>query len=180
MKTTEAIIAFHFLSRPFIRRALDDFTLGERAMEVDIDHLPATSRRAFLAVIRSAFNEINSDFRIEIEQKIPVPGSPDVLVSYEELPAHDEMGEPEVVIPKRADVAARPRLSRGRPAGLDQYRPEDCRYSSTSIRKPTRRSQRRMPNSGGRCSNSGTSFPEKACDSPATEKPSFKSSSETT
>ena len=58
------------------------------------------TRRAFLAVIRSAFNEINSNFRIEIEQKIPVPGSPDVLVSYEELLAHEEMGEPEIVIPK--------------------------------------------------------------------------------
>jgi internalin A len=58
------------------------------------------TRRPFLAVIRSAFNEINSNFKIEIEQKIPVPGHPDVLVSYEELLAHEEMNEAEIVIPK--------------------------------------------------------------------------------
>ena len=32
------------------------------------------TRRAFLAVIRSAFAEINSNFKIEIKQMIPVPG----------------------------------------------------------------------------------------------------------
>jgi small GTP-binding protein len=56
--------------------------------------------RAFLAVILSAFDEINSNFKIEIERKIPVPGFPDVLVSYQDLLDLEEMGEPEVVIPK--------------------------------------------------------------------------------
>jgi small GTP-binding protein len=58
------------------------------------------TRRAFLAVIRSAFNEINSNFKIEIEQKIPLPGSPEVLVSYKDLLAYEEMNEPEIVIPE--------------------------------------------------------------------------------
>ncbi|MBL8168409.1 MAG: leucine-rich repeat domain-containing protein [Acidobacteria bacterium] len=58
------------------------------------------TRRAFLAVIRSAFNEINSSFKIEIEQKIPVPGAPDVLVSYDDLLAHEEANEAEIFIPK--------------------------------------------------------------------------------
>jgi small GTP-binding protein len=58
------------------------------------------TRRAFLAVIRSAFDEINSNFKIEIEQKIPVPGSPQVLVSYQDLLAYEEMNEPQIIIPE--------------------------------------------------------------------------------
>jgi small GTP-binding protein len=58
------------------------------------------TRRAFLAVIRSAFDEINGNFKIEIEQKIPVPGSPEVLVSYKDLLAYEEMNELEIVIPE--------------------------------------------------------------------------------
>jgi hypothetical protein len=58
------------------------------------------TRRAFLAVIRSAFDEINSNFKIEIKQMIPVPGAPQVLVSYQELLVHEEMNEPEIVIPE--------------------------------------------------------------------------------
>ncbi len=58
------------------------------------------TRRAFLAVIRSAFDEINSNFKIEIKQMIPVPGFPQVLVSYKELLVHEEMNELEIVIPE--------------------------------------------------------------------------------
>jgi internalin A len=58
------------------------------------------TRRAFLAVIRSAFDEINSNFKIKIKQMIPVPGFPHVLVSYQELLVHEEMNELEVVIPE--------------------------------------------------------------------------------
>lgn len=58
------------------------------------------TRRAFLAVIRSAFDEINSNFKIEIKQMIPVPGYPQVLVSYKELLVHEEMNESEIVIPE--------------------------------------------------------------------------------
>ena len=58
------------------------------------------TRRAFLAVIRSAFDEINSNFKIEIEQKIPVPGFPQVLVSYKELLVYEEMNEQSILIPE--------------------------------------------------------------------------------
>lgn len=58
------------------------------------------TRRAFLAVIRSAFDEINSNFKIEIEQKIPVPGFPQVLVSYQDLLAYEEMNESQIIIPE--------------------------------------------------------------------------------
>ncbi|HEX8072221.1 MAG TPA: COR domain-containing protein [Pyrinomonadaceae bacterium] len=58
------------------------------------------TRRAFLAVIRSAFDEINSNFKIDIKQMIPVPGAPHVLVSYQELLVHEQMNEPEIVIPE--------------------------------------------------------------------------------
>jgi small GTP-binding protein len=56
------------------------------------------TRRSFLAVIRSAFDEINSNFKIEIKQMIPVPGFPGVLVSYKELLVHEEMNEQEILI----------------------------------------------------------------------------------
>ena len=58
------------------------------------------TRRAFLAVIRSAFEEINSNFKITIRQLIPVPEFPHVLVSYLELLVHEEMNEREIVIPE--------------------------------------------------------------------------------
>jgi small GTP-binding protein len=58
------------------------------------------TRRTFLAVIRSAFDEINSNFKIKIKQMIPVPDFPQVLVSYQELLVHEEMNEPEIVIPE--------------------------------------------------------------------------------
>ena len=58
------------------------------------------TRRAFLAVIRSAFAEINSNFKIEIKQMIPVPGHPEVLVSYDDLIVHEDMNKPEIVIPQ--------------------------------------------------------------------------------
>jgi len=58
------------------------------------------TRRAFLAVIRSAFDEINSNFKIEIKQMISVPDYPQVLVSYQELLVYEAMNEPEVVIPE--------------------------------------------------------------------------------
>jgi small GTP-binding protein len=56
------------------------------------------TRRAFLAVIRSAFDEINSNFKITIKQMIPVPGAQNTLVSYQELLVHEEMNESEIVI----------------------------------------------------------------------------------
>ncbi|HET9711760.1 MAG TPA: COR domain-containing protein [Pyrinomonadaceae bacterium] len=56
------------------------------------------TRRAFLAVIRAAFDEINSNFKIEIKRMIPVPGYPHVLVSYNDLTAHEDINEPEIVI----------------------------------------------------------------------------------
>jgi internalin A len=58
------------------------------------------TRRAFLAVILSAFEEINSNFKIKIERKIPVPGFPDEMVSYQDLLDLEEMGEAEVIIPR--------------------------------------------------------------------------------
>lgn len=58
------------------------------------------TRRAFLAVIRSALNEINSNFKIEIKQMIPVPGYPQLLVSYKELLVYEEMNEREILIPE--------------------------------------------------------------------------------
>jgi len=66
------------------------------------------TRRAFLAVIRSAFDEINSNFKIEIKQMIPVPNYPEVLVSYNDLIVHEEMNKPEIVVAQlRKEFAVR-------------------------------------------------------------------------
>ena len=58
------------------------------------------TRRAFLAVIRSALDEINSNFKIEINQMIPMPNFPQVLVSYQDLLAYEESNESEIFIPE--------------------------------------------------------------------------------
>jgi internalin A len=58
------------------------------------------SRRAFLAVIRSALDEINGNFTIKIDRKIPVPSHPEVLISYNDLLAYEEMNELEIVVPE--------------------------------------------------------------------------------
>ncbi|HKQ75083.1 MAG TPA: COR domain-containing protein [Blastocatellia bacterium] len=47
------------------------------------------TRRGFLAVIRSAFDEINSNFKIVIKRMIPLPDYPDVLVSYDDLVVYE-------------------------------------------------------------------------------------------
>jgi small GTP-binding protein len=73
--------------------------LVDRKIFISINGKEQT-RRAFLAVIRSAFDEINSNFKITIKQMIPVPGFPQVLVSYKELLVHEEMNELEIVIPE--------------------------------------------------------------------------------
>lgn len=73
--------------------------LVDRKIFISINGKEQT-RRAFLAVIRSAFAEINNNFKIEIKQMIPVPGFPNELVSYQDLLDLEEMGEPEIVIAK--------------------------------------------------------------------------------
>jgi hypothetical protein len=59
-----------------------------------------SARRAFLAVIRSAYDEINSNFKIEIKEMIPIPAFPGVLVSYKDLIMHEEMSEQAILIPE--------------------------------------------------------------------------------
>jgi internalin A len=82
------------------------------------------TRRAFLAVIRSAFVEINSNFKIEIKQMIPVPGSPQVLVSYQDLLAYEEMNEPQIVIPElRKKLTVRELLD-----GVEEFRNRRARH----------------------------------------------------
>jgi len=96
------------------------------------------ARRAFLAVIRSAFDEINGSFKIKIEQKIPVPKFPQVLVSYNELLVHEEMGEQEIVIPElRTKVSVRELLD-----GVEEWivrmerRERDLRIKGVPQRMP--------------------------------------------
>jgi internalin A len=92
------------------------------------------TRRAFLAVIRSAFDEINSNFRIEIKQMIPVPGFPQVLVSYQDLLAYEEMNELQIVIPElRKKFSVRELLDGVEDLGIRMERrerdPDDRRFA---------------------------------------------------
>jgi small GTP-binding protein len=73
--------------------------LVDRKIFISINGKEQT-RRAFLAVIRSAFDEINSNFKIEIKQMIPLPDEPKVFVSYDSLLSHEEMNEQEIVVPE--------------------------------------------------------------------------------
>lgn len=59
------------------------------------------TRRAFLAVIRSAFEEINSNSKIEIKRMIPLPDYPDVLVSYDELIVYEDNHKPTYFVATR-------------------------------------------------------------------------------
>jgi hypothetical protein len=89
------------------------------------------TRRAFLAVIRMILDEINSNFKIEIKRWIPVPGFPRVLVSYEDLLVHEEMKEPQIVIPElRRKLSVSELLD-----GVDTYR---RRRNETQTKQPVR------------------------------------------
>ena len=81
------------------------------------------TRREFLAVIRSAFDEINSNFKIEIKQMIPVPDHPEVLVSYKDLIVYEEMNEPEILISElRRKISVRELLDGVEEANVRQER----------------------------------------------------------
>ncbi len=81
------------------------------------------TRRELLAVIRAAFDEINSNFKIEIKQMIPVPGHPEVLVSYKELLVYEEMSEPEILISElRRKISVRELLDGVEEANVRQER----------------------------------------------------------
>jgi internalin A len=59
------------------------------------------TRRALLAVIRSVFDEINSNFKIEIKRMIPLPDYPTVLVSYDELLVYENNNKPTYFVATR-------------------------------------------------------------------------------
>jgi internalin A len=71
----------------------------DRKIFISIDGKEQT-RRAFLAIIRSAFDEINSNFKIGIEQMIPIPAFPDILVSYKDLLVYEELDEEWILVPE--------------------------------------------------------------------------------
>jgi len=71
----------------------------DRKIFISVSGTPKT-RREFLAIIRSHFDTINDSFtnNIEITRWVPVPEHPNVLVSYEELCVHEEMGEKMILV----------------------------------------------------------------------------------
>lgn len=62
--------------------------LVDRKIFISINGKEQT-RRAFLAIIRSGFEEINANFKIDIKRMIPLPDEPKIFVSYDALLAHE-------------------------------------------------------------------------------------------
>ena len=75
-------------------RALVKADPQDRCVTISVDG-PVTSRRRLLAIIRSDFERIHSNFKFDLQELVPVPGHPKVTVSYKELLAREEEGDKE-------------------------------------------------------------------------------------
>ncbi|MBD1864072.1 GTP-binding protein [Trichocoleus desertorum GB2-A4] len=61
---------------------------------------PQATRRELLAMIRSQFDAIYQTIRgIVADEKVPLPDYPEIVVDYENLLDHEEMGEPFIIPP---------------------------------------------------------------------------------
>src|SRR5579883_3406514 len=98
------IVRTHVLSTPQDRwrtgviltlegnRALVKADRADRSVTISINGT-LNSRRRLLAVIRYDFDRIHSSFKFKPQEKVPVPGHPDVTVDYNELLMREEHGQ---------------------------------------------------------------------------------------
>ena len=70
-------------------RALVKGDRQDRNITISVDG-PLASRRRLLAIIRYDFDRIHSSFKFKPQEKVPVPGHPQVSVDYQELLAREE------------------------------------------------------------------------------------------
>ncbi|NEQ52141.1 MAG: GTP-binding protein, partial [Leptolyngbya sp. SIO3F4] len=73
-------------------RALVKADPQEKCVTINIDG-PLLSRRRLLTVIRSDFDRIHSSFKSKPKELVPVPGHPNVNVSYKELLIREKKGK---------------------------------------------------------------------------------------
>lgn len=66
-------------------RALVKGDLTERLVSISVTGKPPEARRRLLAVIRSSFEDIHSNFKFKPEELVPVPGHPEVAIPYAKL-----------------------------------------------------------------------------------------------
>ncbi|MEA5465654.1 toll/interleukin-1 receptor domain-containing protein [Leptothoe sp. PORK10 BA2] len=63
----------------------------EKTVSINVNG-PLNSRRRLLAIIRSDFDRIHSNFKFIPKELVPVPGYPDVTVSYKDLLIRENKG----------------------------------------------------------------------------------------
>ena len=63
----------------------------EKSVEINVNG-PQASRRRLLAIIRSDFDRIHSNFKFTPKELVPVPGYPNVTVSYKDLLIRESKG----------------------------------------------------------------------------------------
>jgi len=66
-------------------RALVKGDLTERLVSISVSGPSPEPRRRLLAVIRASFEDIHRHFKFEPQELVPVPGHPEVAISYREL-----------------------------------------------------------------------------------------------
>ena len=98
------IVRSHILSRNLPRwrtgvilekegyRALIKADILDRRVTISVAGSVADARRRLLAIVRSDFEHIHSEFQFEIQEMVPVPSYPDLLVSYRELSVMEQGG----------------------------------------------------------------------------------------
>ena len=63
----------------------------EKSVEINVNG-PQASRRRLLAIIRSDFDRIHSNFKFTPKELVPVPGYPNITVSYKDLLIRESKG----------------------------------------------------------------------------------------
>ena len=84
---TGVILESQYGNRAYVKADLDDAKIF-----IHIDG-NLNTRRAFLSIIRNAFDEIHHTFSIlEVDERIPLPDNPNITVSYNHLLKLEQMG----------------------------------------------------------------------------------------
>jgi internalin A len=72
-------------------RALVKADRSDRTVTISVDG-PVASRRRLLAVIRSNFEHIHRNFKFTLQELVPVPDHPDIVLAYDDLLVMEQDG----------------------------------------------------------------------------------------
>jgi internalin A len=111
--------------------------LVDKKIMISVIGNPST-RRLLLAVIRATLVDLNGAYKIKVGQFTPLPARPEILVSYEALLAHEQMGAASMVVPELRDYVSVKMLLDGIERADDRPSPFDVRKEEpeTSTRRP--------------------------------------------